>query len=282
MIIDAHQHFWNPARGDYGWLKPDQPIYRIFGPDDLAPLMRQTGVNASIVVQAAATAAESDYLLDIARRTPPVLGVVGWIDLGAPDAARQVVARAANPLFLGLRPMLQDIAQDDWILRPELAAGLRAVEAEGLVFDALVRAGQVMVVDELAARYPRLAIVLDHGAKPRLGNAAGMASWGADMAKLARRPNVVCKLSGLVTELPPGGGADEVKQAADTLFALFGPDRLLWGSDWPVLTTSHFNDNYPAWHAQAHALVAPHGTAAVAGVFGANAARIYRPSRPVP
>ncbi len=276
MIIDAHQHFWNPARGDYGWLTPDQPIYRIFGPDDLAPLMKHAGVDASIVVQAAPTAAESDYLLDIARRTPSVLGVVGWIDLEAADAAQQIAARAADPLFLGIRPMLQDIAQDDWILRPVLAPALQAVSDEGLVFDALARAGQVMVIEELAARYPRLAIVLDHGAKPRLGKAAGMASWTADMEKLARRPNVACKLSGLLNELPHGGGAAQIKEAVDVLCRLFGPTRLLWGSDWPVLTLA---GDYQAWFTQAQDLIAANMPGSIAAVFGANAARIYKPSR---
>ncbi|MBV9549191.1 MAG: amidohydrolase family protein [Alphaproteobacteria bacterium] len=277
MKIDAHQHFWNPARGDYGWLTPDNSLYRTFGPDDLAPQMRAAGVEATILVQAAPTAAESDYLLDITRRTPWVLGIVGWIDLEAPDAAVQVKARAANPLFLGLRPMLQDIAQRDWILESRLAPALTAVAEEGLVFDALVRDNQVSVVDELAGRYPTLAIVLDHGAKPKLGNASAMAAWGADIAKLARRTNVCCKLSGLVTELSAGDGAAEVKEAAEVLFAEFGPQRLIWGSDWPVLTSSHFNGNYHAWHEEALALVAAHG--ATQGVMGGNAARIYKPMR---
>jgi L-fuconolactonase len=276
MIIDAHQHFWNPARGDYGWLTPDLPIHRVYGPDDLAPLMRTAGVDASIVVQAAPTAAETDYLLGIARTTPFVLGVVGWIDLAAPDAAAQVKARAADPLFLGLRPMLQDIAQPDWILRPELDAGLRAVAQAGKVFDALALSHQIGVVDELAARHPDLSIVLDHGAKPKLGSAPDMAAWQAGIARLARHANVTCKLSGLLTELRPGGGAADVKQAADVLFDRFGPDRLLWGSDWPVLTLA---GDYQGWFQQAHALVAAHGAQAAAAVMGGNALRVYRPAK---
>ena len=276
MIIDAHQHFWNPARGDYGWLTPDLPIHRVYGPGDLAPLMQAAGVDASIVVQAAPTAAETDYLLGIARAAPSLLGVVGWIALDAPDAAAQVKARAADPLFLGLRPMLQDIAQPDWILRPELEPGLRAVAEAGKVFDALALSHQIGVVDELAARHPDLSIVLDHGAKPTLGSKPDMAAWQAGIAKLARHANVACKLSGLLTELRPGGGAADVKQAADILFDQFGPDRLLWGSDWPVLTLA---GTYQAWFTQAHALVAAHGPQAVAAVMGENALRIYHPSK---
>jgi L-fuconolactonase len=276
MIIDAHQHFWNPARGDYGWLTPDLAIHRVYGPGDLAPLMKAAGVDASIIVQAAPTAAETDYLLSIARSTPSVLGVVGWIALEAPDAAAQVKARAGDPLFLGLRPMLQDIAQPDWILRPELETGLRAVAQARLVFDALALPHQIGVIDELASRHSDLTIVLDHGAKPKLGSKPDMAAWQVGIAKLARHANVSCKLSGLLTELRPGSGAADVKQAADILFDLFGPDRLLWGSDWPVLTLA---GNYQDWFTQAHAQVSAHGPQAVAAVMGGNALRIYQPAR---
>jgi L-fuconolactonase len=276
MIIDAHQHFWDPARGDYGWLTPDLPIHRLYGPEHLHPLMQAAGVNGSILVQAAPTIAETDYMLALARRSPFVLGVVGWIDLDAPDAADQVRARAQDPLFLGVRPMLQDIAQPDWILRPELQPALQAIAEEGLVFDALILSHQIGVIDTLAARLPRLSIVLDHGAKPRLGDARAMTAWRSDMAQLAQRPNLRCKLSGLLTELPPGADREEVGQAAAILFELFGADRLIWGSDWPVLTLA---GDYQGWFELARDIIAAWRPAAVAAVMGANAARIYAPPR---
>lgn len=276
MIIDAHQHFWDPRRGDYGWLTPDLPIHRPYGPDDLAPLMRAAGVDASILVQAAPTSAETDYMLTIARRTPSVLGVVGWIALDAPDAAAQIKVRAADPLFLGVRPMLQDIAPPDWVLRPELEPGLSAIAETKLVFDALVLSHQIGVAEELARRHPELSIVLDHGAKPKLGDAAAMTEWRHDMTKLARRPNVACKLSGLLTELSPGGGMAMVTAAMDILFDLFGKDRLLWGSDWPVLTLA---GDYQGWFTLARDAVAARAPDALSAVMGANAARIYRPAR---
>ena len=282
MIVDAHQHFWDPARGDYGWLTPDLPIHRVYGPSDLRPLMDRAGVDASILVQAAPTAAETDYLLEIARRTPWVLGVVGWIDLEAPDAAARVRARAEEPLFLGVRPMLQDIAQADWILRRELEPALMAIAAERLVFDALILSHQIGVVDELARRHADLSIVLDHGAKPKLGDRMAMRQWRTGMARLAGRPNVACKLSGLLTELPAGGDPTAVRQAADTLFDLFGPSRLVWGSDWPVLTLSPWKrgaDDYRHWHDQAHEAIAARDAGAVAAVMGRNATRLYRPPR---
>jgi L-fuconolactonase len=274
MIVDAHQHFWDPARGDYGWLTPGTPLYRIFGPDDLEPLKRATGVDGTILVQAAPTETESDYLLDITRRTPWVLGVVGWIALDAADAPARVKARATDPLFLGVRPMLQDIAQHDWILEPKLEAALNAVAEAGLVFDALALSHQIGVVEELARRFPRLSIVLDHGAKPKLGDAAAMAQWRTDLAKLAARPNVCCKLSGLLTELPAGTAVSRLREAATMLFDIFGPRRLLWGSDWPVLTNA---GDYPGWIALAREIVAAQDDPDA--VMGGNALRLYRPTR---
>jgi len=199
MIVDAHQHFWDPARGDYGWLKPQNSLHRVFATSDLRPLLAETGVDATILVQAAPTQAETDYMLEIARGTPWVLGVVGWVDLAAANAADEVRRRASDPLFLGVRPMLQDLADPDWILQPKLAPALDAIAAEGLVFDALILPHQIAAITELAGRHPQLSIVLDHAAKPRLGDADAMPGWARAMEALAARPNVTCKVSGLLT-----------------------------------------------------------------------------------
>jgi len=273
MIVDAHQHFWDPTRGDYGWLTPDMPIHRIFQPSDLEPLMREAGVDATILVQSAPSVAETDYMLDLARRTKWILGVVGWIDLAAQDAAAQVQARARDPLFVGVRPMLQDIAQADWILQPALELALAAIAEQNLVFDALVHSHQVGVVEELAVRHPGLAILLDHGAKPKLADAVAMAAWSADVTRLAKRPNVSCKLSGLLTELPPGADPECVRRAANILHDQFGPARLVWGSDWPVLTLA---SDYGRWHALARDIIVQNGQDALGAIMGTNALRIYR------
>jgi len=274
MIVDAHQHFWDPARGDYGWLKPESPIHRVFAPADLRPLMTETGVDTTVLVQAAPTPEEADYLLGIARDTPWVLGVVGWIDLLAPDAAREVRRCASDPLFLGVRPMLQDLPDPDWILQAALAPALEAIAAEGLVFDALILSHQIAAITELARRHRRLAIMLDHGAKPRLGDADAMLRWAREMEKLAALPNVTCKVSGLLTELTPGGARDDVARAIGVLFDLFGADRLVWGSDWPVLTLA---GAYPDWFALAREAIAAKQESAVPAVMGGNALRLYRP-----
>jgi L-fuconolactonase len=276
MIVDAHQHFWDPARGDYGWLKPDNPIHRVFSPVDLRPLLDRAGVDATIIVQAAPTPAETDYMLGIARSTPWILGVVGWIDLEAANAVSEVRRRASDPLFLGVRPMLQDLADPDWILRPSLAPALNAIAAAGLVFDALILPHQIAAITALAKRHSQLSIVLDHAAKPHLSEADVMAKWAPAMETLARFPNVTCKVSGMLTELRPGGSRDDVARAIGILFDLFGPERLLWGSDWPVLTLA---GHYQGWFELAREAIAAEDSNAVAAVMGGNALRIYRPSR---
>ena len=283
MIVDAHQHFWDPARGDYGWLKPDNPIHRIFATSDLRPLLVQTGVDATILVQAAPTLAETDYMLEIARGTPWVLGVVGWVDLEAQGAVDAIRYSARDPLFLGVRPMLQDLADPNWILQSGLAPALNTIAAEGLVFDALILPHQIPAITELAERHPQLSIVLDHAAKPRLGDADAMAGWVRAMEALAARSNVSCKISGLLTEVQPGGGRDDVVRAIGTLFDLFGPQRLIWGSDWPVLTLSNCfagAGDYQNWFELAREAIAAKDSSAVRAAMGGNAFRIYRPTRP--
>jgi L-fuconolactonase len=274
MIVDAHQHFWDPARGDYGWLKPDNPIHRVFSTADLRPLLIQAGVDATILVQAAPTPDETDYMLAIARKTPWVLGVVGWIDLLASNAADEVRRRAGDRHFLGVRPMLHDLEDPNWIRQRALDPALNAIAAEGLVFDALIRPHHIDAITELAARHPQLSIVLDHGAKPQFGNADAMAVWARDIEKLAAAPNVTCKISGLLTELPPDGGRADVIGAIGVLFDLFGPNRLLWGSDWPVVTLA---GDYTGWFELAREAIAAKESAAVRTVMGESALRVYRP-----
>jgi L-fuconolactonase len=270
MMIDAHHHCWEPARGDYGWLHPDSPLYRSYQPSDLAPLLADGGIGGSILVQAAPTAAETDYLLGLARAEEGILGVVGWIDLEAPDAVARIEARARDPLFVGIRPMLQDMADRAWIARPERAPALEAIARTGLVFDALVRADQLATVALLAERHPGLAIVLDHAGKPPFADSVAMDVWQSDVARIAAFPNVACKLSGLLTELPAGASLALVDRCIATLIELFAPDRLLWGSDWPVLTLTA---DYRAWLDRCLAAVAPADREAI---FGGNARRIYR------
>jgi L-fuconolactonase len=275
-MIDSHQHFWDPALEDYGWLHPCSTLYRAYQPKDLWPLLEVNGVLGSILVQAAPTARETDYLLDLARRNPWILGVVGWVDLSARDAPQLVRERASNPLFVGIRPMLQDMTERDWILGPHLCPAIEAVQEAAIVFDALVQADQLPVIASLADRYASLSIVLDHAGKPPFGTLSAVAGWRAQMQSLADRANVYCKLSGLFTELGDVSADQAIDPCIDTLIDLFGPDRLLWGSDWPVSTTAI---EYSDWLIRCRSRVETRLAGHHAEIFGGNARRLYRLDR---
>jgi L-fuconolactonase len=272
-MIDSHQHFWNPDRGDYDWLVPGSALDRTFQPEDLKPLLLESGVEGSILVQAAPTAAETDYLLGLARANPWVLGVIGWVDLAAGDAAAQVRTRVREPGLVGVRPMLQDMPDRTWILSEATRAGLEAVQAVGLVFDALVRWPQLPSIIALAERHPQLSIVLDHAGKPPFGDDSAWSDWQRQIRALAQFPNVACKLSGLLTECPARGGRDAVDPCVGLLLDFFGPERLLWGSDWPVATTVV---GYADWLSYCRSRVERHASTYAAAIFGGNARRIYK------
>src|SRR3712207_1049113 len=181
MQIDSHQHFWQLARGDYHWMSPDlTALYRDYGPDDLAPLLARHGIERTILVQAAETVAETEFMLRISDATPFVAGVVGWAEFADPRAPDAIARLAGHPLLVGLRPMVQDIPDDDWLVRPDLAPAFRAVLEHGLVFDALVFPRHLPRLLVLADRHPDLVIVVDHGAKPRIRERL-LDPWRADM-----------------------------------------------------------------------------------------------------
>lgn len=275
-MIDAHFHIWRLDRADYGWLTPALgAIHRDVSLDDWRRARAASGITAGVLVQAAPTEAETRFLLDQARDAPDVLGVVGWVDLLATDAAHRIRALAADPKLVGLRPMLQDLPDPDWILQERLAPALEAVQAVGLTFDALIRPVHVPRIIALAARYPALRIVVDHGAKPAI--AAGQwDDWAAAMRDLSGVPQVFCKLSGLWTEAATGAPAAVVQPYMRHLLDCFGPQRLMWGSDWPVLELA---GDYQSWHAAARSVVPP---ADRAQVFGATALRAYGIESPPP
>jgi L-fuconolactonase len=275
MRIDAHQHFWRIADRQGQWPPPSlAPIHRDFVPADLLPALRRCGVDATVLVQSLPTLADTDYLLDIAAHNAHVRGVVGWVDMTRPDAPQHIARLAREPLLKGLRPMLQDLPDDAWANDPAYDAAARAMIGHGLAFDALVRAVQLPALLGFARRHPRLRIVIDHAGKPPIARGSAL-PWRAHVAALAALPHVHCKLSGLLTEA--GALADMAALApwVDHLFAAFGPDRLIWGSDWPVLNLAA---DYDAWFAMATTLCEAQpgmDAAALAGVFGGNARRFY-------
>ena len=276
MRIDAHHHLWTLARGDYGWLTPAlAPIHRDFSLSDLAPHLAAANISGTILVQAAPTEAETMFLLDIAAKAQVVRGVVGWTDFDAADGGARIDALAVHKLLVGLRPMVQDMPDDDWLLRPGLAPLLAAMARNNLAFDALVLPRHLPRLLRLIDDHPNLQFVLDHCAKPRLATGE-TADWYRDVALLAERPNIVCKLSGLVTEAAPDWQITDLRKAVDHVVACFGPHRLLWGSDWPVVNLA---GGYEKWIAAAETLLAGLSPDEKAAIFGDNAARIYLSSR---
>jgi L-fuconolactonase len=274
--IDAHQHFWDPLRGDYGWLTPElQTLYRVFGPADLKPLREAVRVARTVVVQAAPTVDETRYLLDLARDDESIAGIVGWVPLDAPNSVELIDELAREPKLKGVRPMLQDLPDDRWIENPALAPAVHALIKNDLAFDALIFSRHVPSLKVFAARFPELRIVVDHGAKPQIKDGQVVwQSWADGIAELAALPQrLLCKLSGLATEAAPGWSVATLKPYVDHLLDCFGPERLMWGSDWPVL---NLNGNYTQWFDAARQLTADLDASAQQAIFGDTAREFYR------
>ncbi|WP_198670443.1 amidohydrolase [Oceanicella sp. SM1341] len=274
-MIDAHQHFWQIGRGDYGWMDDSvAAIRRDILPGDLERIAPALGITGTVVVQAAPTVAETEFLLSLARGSSLIRGVVGWADLAGPEPGAEIARLSANPMLKGLRPMLQDIPETGWVLRAEVLRGLALAAEAGLSLDALVQPRHLGVIDTLARRLPGLPIVIDHCAKPVFGPGRPPdADWAAGMARLAAHPQVMCKLSGLANECGPGWGAEALAPVAAHVLDIFGPERVMWGSDWPVLELA---GAYPDWLACAQELTAGLTAGARAEVFGGTATRFYR------
>lgn len=270
--IDSHQHFWRLARGDYGWLTSDlAPLYRDFLPDDLRPHLRQTGIRQTVLVQAAPTPAETHYLLQLAEQTDFVGGVVGWVDMEQPSVLSELDALAEHPFFLGIRPMLQDIPDPAWMLRPQLQPVYERLTGLDLSFDALVRPQHLQHLYRLLRSFPDLAVVIDHGAKPDIANGV-FQPWADDIETIAANTGACCKVSGLLTEAGDQPVYGAVYPYMRHLLDCFGSERLLWGSDWPVLELAA---DYHAWNAMTCKFLQDLDTGDQLRILGANARTFY-------
>lgn len=266
--VDAHQHYWRLERGDYHWMPDDGVLHRDYLPEDLAPANAASAIDGTIAVQAAETVAETDWLLQLAATEPSILGVVGWAPLDDPDDPT-LERLAADPRCLGIRPMLQDL-EDDWIVRCVERETLERVAALGLVFDLLSIPPQLDYALTALEPVTDLVVVVDHLSKPAYLEQQG--DWAAGIRAFADRPNTYCKLSGLITEVGTGWKRDDFRRHTDFALDAFGPERLLFGTDWPVclLAGSHADVvELAEW------LVADLDGDQKAAVFGGNAERIY-------
>jgi L-fuconolactonase len=277
--VDAHHHLWDPGRRAYPWMDESvAAIRRPFGVADLDAAAGPEGFEATIAVQAVSSLEETEELLDVAATSGRVAGVVGWVDLADPEVAATLAALRDRPggrALVGVRHQVHDEPDPDWLLRDRVLDGLATVAAAGLVYDLLVRERELPAARVVAERLPELTLVVDHLAKPRIREGA-MEPWAGDLAALARHPNVACKVSGLVTEADwtawtPAQLVPYVAHATE----VFGPERLLFGSDWPVclLAAGYAEVVAAATEALDRAGLSP---AEREAVFGANAHRLYR------
>ena len=241
MTVDAHHHVWDLSVRDQDWITGPElrPLRRNFGIADLEAPAAAAGVDRTVLVQTVTVAEETPELLALAEHSPLVAGVVGWTDLTRPDVADELARLRSLPggsRLRGVRHQVQGERDPGWLLRPDVRRGLAAVADAGLVYDLVVVPRQLPACVRAAAEHPGLVLALDHLGKPPIATGA-LDPWAGAVRELAALPNTVCKLSGMVTEADPGRWtADDLRPYADTVLEAFGPERTMFGSDWPVCT----------------------------------------------
>jgi L-fuconolactonase len=273
--IDAHQHFWRYSTGDYGWINDDmRAIRRDFLPPDLAPALAAARLDGTVAVQARQSLAETDWLLGLGDTSSLIKGVVGWVPLaqGGAGIGRLLDRYASHPRFKGVRHVLQ-AEPDAYFADSGFNLALDEVARRDLAYDLLILARQLPAALALVARHPSLRIVLDHIAKPVVQGTPSR-EWRAQLRDLARRPNVVCKFSGVVTEIPGWRwSVDIVRPYFDVVLEAFGPDRVMFGSDWPVCLVAA---DYADWLAAVEGFVGPLAPSERAAIMGDTATTVYR------
>jgi L-fuconolactonase len=273
-VVDSHHHFWDLKLFDYPWMPEGENVLRRnYGPSELAPLLKEAGVDKTVVVQAHQSVEEARWLLRVAAETPFVAGVVGWVDLTDPQVGRTLDELQKDSLFKGVRHIWHDEPDDDWLARPAAVRGLNEVARRGLAYDLLVRPRHLRYVEPIMDAVPDLRAVIDHIAKPDI-KAHMVEPWLSSLRRVANIPGMMCKVSGMVTE------ADHQKWTPQDLrpyiahvLGMFGWDRLMFGSDWPVCRLAGSYAQVIGAAREGLASLRPHEKSAV---FGGNAASFYR------
>jgi L-fuconolactonase len=276
MRIDSHQHFWNYDPVEYPWIKAEWPIRRSYLPEALAAELNACHFDGCVAVQARQSLSESSWLLGLAERASFIKGVVGWVDLRAADVAGQLAALAALPKFAGVRHVLQDETDDGFMLEAGFQRGIALLRQFDLTYDLLIFPRQLPAAIQLASAHPEQPFVLDHMAKPPIKEGR-LEPWRGDIQRLAALPNVCCKVSGLITEAEWGRWQPpQFRPYLDVVFEAFGPDRLMFGSDWPVALLA---GTYQRVFALAREYVEPFGAETEEKFFGGNAVKFYNLSK---
>lgn len=273
MRIDAHQHFWNYSAAEFGWIDDSMAtIRRDFLPADLKPLLDETKIDATVAVQACQTVDETEWLLELAQQNDWIAGVVGWVPLIDPGMSATLERLAANPKLKGIRHVLQ-AEPSEYVLREDFNRGVATLREFGLTYDVLVFQHQLPAAIEFIDRHPNQPFVLDHIAKPRI-KAAELEPWRTNIREIARRPHIVCKLSGVVTEADCNAWSeDHLRPYIETVLEAFGPERLMFGSDWPVCAIAA---SYVRWVRVVERFVQQFSEMEQAQIFGSNASAAYR------
>ncbi len=276
-VVDSHHHFWDPARADYPWMNGAlAPIRRPFGPSDLRPELAAAGADYSVLVQTRSSLEETGEFMTMAAATPFVAGVVGWVDLTAPDVTDRLAALQARPdgaMLVGIRHQVHDEPDARWLLREDVRRGLNAVRDAGLAYDLLVRTRELPAALDTVRACPDLRVVIDHIAKPRIKDGE-IEEWAAALAPFREQEHVYCKLSGMVTEADWGAWTlADLQPYVDCVVDIFGADRLMFGSDWPVCLLAA---SYAQVHDTLRGTLRALSPAAQEGIFGGNVIRFYR------
>ncbi len=273
MYIDAHQHYWQVSRGDYYWMHDNAAVKSIakdYTPDDLRAERENLGIGKTVLVQAAPTTDETEYLLHLAEQEDSIARVVGWIDFEDPSHIDYLQRWATHAKFSGVRPMIQDIPDPQWMHRKDVQWAYEAIIDLDLTFDALGFVEHLEPFDKLFRLYPSMRTVIDHGMKPKIRDRE-FNHWADAMSRIADSAHVYCKCSGLMTEARAGDGIEAVGRYVEHLRSLFPGNRLMWGSDWPVMT---LNTEYSVWFSLVEQVC---GSAdQQLGLFRDSAAEFYR------
>ena len=235
MIVDSHQHFWQVGRFDYPWMTPEvELLCRDYLPEMLEPILQGNDVAQTVLVQASNSFEETQWLLELADQNSFIAGVVGWVDLQSDGTAQQLDALTMHPKLKGIRHLVESEPADDWLTQPKVIRGLGELGARELTYDLLVHSRHLKYATEAVAQCPETRFVVDHMAKPPI-KSREIEEWARALKPLAAFPNVSCKLSGLVTEANWNNWrVEDLKPYVETALEYFGPERMMFGSDWPV------------------------------------------------
>ncbi len=271
--IDAHHHLWRFTAEEFGWIGDDSSsLRRDFLLDDLRRVLGSAGVNGTIAVQARQSLAETRWLLQLAAADSPILGVVGWLPISAEDFPAMLSEFAASPRLKGLRHVVQ-AESAGFLDGADFNRGMRALAGTGLIYDILIFALQLAEATRFVDRHPEQSFVLDHIAKPEIRNGE-IRRWSAAIREMARRPNVCCKISGMVTEADPAHWTRaQLSPYFDVVLEAFGPERLMIGSDWPVLTVGC---SYSQWWQTVESWIVSLSEVEQAKILGGTATRVYQ------